>query len=276
MNPEEILISTLSNIGYDIMKYIGKDLYNKIISYLEGNTNKRQIKNTAQILKYYADERQKYQSGYNEEKEEIDDDWFAYWHERSKLVSDKDLQGVWAKILNTELNSQGSVSKKTLEYLSIAEKLELEMFSNLSQFEVCISGNTYQPIILDHLFDSNFKHLERTPENASAVHAHRRPDIYNGIDLEYLEDIGLIKINRTETEKINQIKQVSYFSKPIAIKELTNKQTLWLGSITYSKIGAELAESIRNNNSPIKGFMEFLMEKWKHFIDYSRMKAPKT
>ena len=148
MNPEEILISTLSNIGYDIMKYIGKDLYNKIISYLEGNTNKRQIKNTAQILKYYADERQKYQSGYNEDKEEIDDDWFAYWHERSKLVSDKDLQGVWAKILNTELNSQGSVSKKTLEYLSIAEKLELEMFSNLSQFEVCISGNMYQPVIL--------------------------------------------------------------------------------------------------------------------------------
>ena len=59
MNPEEILISTLSNIGYDIVKHIGTDLYSKIISYLEGNTNRRQIQNTAQIIKYYADQRQK-------------------------------------------------------------------------------------------------------------------------------------------------------------------------------------------------------------------------
>lgn len=271
MNSEEILISMLTNIGYDIVKNIGKDLYSKLISYLEGNTNRRQINNTAQILKHYADQRQKERSGYNQIEVEINDDWFAYWHEKSKNVSDTEIQQVWAKILNCELNSQGSVSKKTLEYLSIAEKSELEMFMNLRQFEVCISGNTYQPIILDHLFDSKFEYLERTPENASAVYAHKRPDIYNGIDLEHLEDIGLIKINRTETEKVNKIKQVSYFNKPIAIKELTNKQTLWLGSTTYTKIGAELAESIRNNNSPIIGFQEFLMEKWKHFIAPPRM-----
>ena len=277
MNPEEILMSTLSNIGYDIIKNIGNDLYSKLISYLEGNTNRRQINNTAQIIKHYADQRQKEQFGYNESKDEINDDWFSYWHEKSKLVSDEHMQQVQAKILNSEVNSQGSVSKRTLEFLSKVEKSELEAFSKLCQFEVEIAHNLYQPMILEDYYDKDNVYIENTPDALGMPFDQIIPDIYiqHGIDrhkLEYLEEIELIKTNKIAGGIRNSgIKDVSYFNTYITMKKLTEGQTVWLGWVEYTKIASELAGSIRNYNLPIEEFMEFLMEKWKHFIDRPRM-----
>ena len=270
-------MSTLSNIGYDIIKHIGNDLYSKLISCLEGNTNRGQINNTAQIIKHYADQRQKDQSGYNEIKDEINDDWFVYWHEKSKLVSDEHMQQVQAKILNSEVNSQGSVSKRTLEFLSKVEKSELEVFSKLCQFEVGIAHSLYQPMILEDYYDSDNVYMENTPDALGMPFDQIIPDIYiqHGIDrhkLKYLEEIELIKTNRVAGGIRNSgIKDVSYFSTYITMKKLTEGQTVWLGWVEYTKIGSELAGSIRNDNLPIEEFMEFLMEKWKHFIDCSRM-----
>ena len=252
MNPEEILISTLSNIGYDIVKHMGNDLYSKLISCLEGNTNRRQINNTAQIIKHYADQRRKNQSGYNEIKEEINDDWFAYWHEKSKLVSNEHIQQVWAKILNSEVNSQGSISKRALEFLSKVEKSELEAFSKLCQFEVQIADSLYQPVILEDYYDGDNVYMENTPDMLGVPFNQIIPDIYiqHGIDqhkLKYLEEIELIKTNRvTGGIRNSRIKDVSYFNIDITMKKLTEGQTMWLGWIEYTKIGSELAESIRN------------------------------
>lgn len=277
MNPEEILMSTLSNIGYDIVKHIGSDLYSKLISCLEGNTNRRQINNTVQIIKHYADQRQKDQSGYNEIKDEINDDWFAYWHEKSKLVSDEHMQQVQAKILNSEVNSQGSVSKRTLEFLSKVEKSELEVFSKLCQFEVEVAQSIYHPMILEDYYDKGNVYMENAPDGLGMPYDHIIPDIYiqHGIDqhkLKYLEEIELIKINGIAGGIRNSgIKDVVYFNTYIAMKKLTEGQTMWLGQVEYSKIGSELAGSIRNDNLPIEKFMEFLMKKWKHFIDHPRM-----
>lgn len=277
MNPDEILVSVLNNIGYDIIKHIGNDLCSKLVSYLQGNTNRRQINNTAQILKHYADHRQKEQSGYNQIEVEINDDWFAYWHETSKNVSDKDIQQVWAKILNSEVNSQGSVSKRTLEFLTTAEKSELEVFSKLCQFEVQIAQSLYQPMILEDYYDSDNVYMENTPDALGVPFNQIIPDIYiqHGIDqhkLKYLEEIELIKLNRVTGGIRNRgIKDVSYLNTYITMKKLTAGQTMWLGWVEYTKIGSELAESIRNDNLPIENFMEFLIEKWKHFIDIHPM-----
>lgn len=279
MNPEEILISTLSNIGYDIVKHIGTDLYSKVISYLEGNTNRRQIQNTAQIIKYYADQRQKDQSGYNEITKEINDDWFAYWHEKSKLVSDEHIQQAWAKILNSEVNSQGSISKRALEFLSRVEKSELEVFSKLCQFEVQVAESLYQPMILEDYYDEGNVYMENTPDRSGMPFNQTIPDIYiqHGIiqhELEYLEEIELIKISRIAGGiRHSWVKDVSYFNIDITMKKRTENQTMWLGYIEYTKIGSELAKSIRNDMQPIEGFIEILIEKWKHFIDYPRMQG---
>ena len=279
MNPDEFLVSILNNIGYDITKHIGTDLYSKLVSYLEGNTNRRQINNTAQILKHYADQRQKERSGYNQIEVEINDGWFAYWHETSKNVSDKDIQQVWGKILNSEVNSQGSVSKRTLEFLTTAEKSELEVFSKLCQFEVQIADILYQPMILEDYYDADNVYMENTPDALGMPFNQIIPDIYiqHGIDqhkLNYLEEIELIKTNRVAGGIRNSgIKDVSYFNTDITIKKLTAGQTMWLGWVEYTKIGSELAGSIRNDNLPIEKFMEFLIEKWKHFIDHPRMQG---
>ncbi|MDE0315778.1 MAG: DUF2806 domain-containing protein [Candidatus Poribacteria bacterium] len=278
MTPEEILMSTLSNIGYDFIKHIGNDLYSKLISCLEGNTNRRQINNTVKIIKHYADQRQKQQSGYNKIEEKIDDDWFVYWHEKSKLISDEQTQQIWAKILNSEVDSQGSISKRTLDFLSKVEKSELKVFGKLCQFEVQIADSLYQPMILEDYYDEDNVCIENTPDALGIPFDQNIPDIYiqHGIDrhkLKYLEEIELIKTNKVAGGIRNSgIKDVSYFNTHIAMKKLTENQTIWLGFIEYTKIGAELSLSIRNNNLPIEEFMEFLIEKWKHFIDFPRMK----
>ena len=82
----------------------------------------------------------------------------------------------------------------------------------------------------------------------------------------------MIKINGIAGGIRNSgVKDVLYFNTHIAMKKLTEGQTIWLGQVEYTKIGSELAESIRNDMQPIEEFTEFLIEKWKHFIDFSRM-----
>ena len=181
------------------------------------------------------------------------------------------------KILNSEVNSQGSISKRALDFLSKVEKSELEVFSKLCQFEVQVAINVYQPMILEDYYDQDNVYIENAPDVPSVSFNNTIPDIYiqHGIDqrkLKHLEEIELIKMNMIAGGiRYEWVKDVSYFDKHIAMKKRTEGQTMWLGHIEYTQIGSELAQSIRNDMQPIEGFIEFLITKWKHFIDISRM-----
>ena len=61
--------------------------------------------------------------------EQMDDDWIVSHSEKARLVSDKEMQILWARILASEAEVPGSFSKRTLEVLSVLEKTEAHLFT---------------------------------------------------------------------------------------------------------------------------------------------------
>jgi hypothetical protein len=64
----------------------------------------------------------------------IDEDWLLLHLDKIRLVSDKEMQLLWAKILAQEANKPGSFSKRCLTFLSALEKDEARLFTTLCGF----------------------------------------------------------------------------------------------------------------------------------------------
>ena len=54
--------------------------------------------------------------------DEIDNDWMTRFFEASKLVSDKEMQSLWARLLAGEANKSGTFSKRTIDQVPNLEK----------------------------------------------------------------------------------------------------------------------------------------------------------
>lgn len=66
--------------------------------------------------------------------EEVDPDWFSFYFEKAKLVSDESMQKIWASILAEEINVPNSISRSLIHTLSIIDKKQAESFCNLCRF----------------------------------------------------------------------------------------------------------------------------------------------
>src|SRR3990172_7165310 len=49
--------------------------------------------------------------------EKMNDDWVTNFFDKSRIVSDKEMQGLWARVLAGEANAPGTYSKRTVNYL---------------------------------------------------------------------------------------------------------------------------------------------------------------
>ncbi len=81
--------------------------------------------------------------------EEMDNDWIAHFFEKCRIVSDKEMQGLWSKILSGEANAPGTYSKRTLDLVSCIDKKEADMFTKLCSFAILDGYNILFPLILD-------------------------------------------------------------------------------------------------------------------------------
>lgn len=66
--------------------------------------------------------------------EKVDSDWFAFYFEKAKLVSDESMQKIWASILAEEINAPNSISRSLIHTLSIIDKKQAASFCNLCRF----------------------------------------------------------------------------------------------------------------------------------------------
>lgn len=177
--------------------------------------------------------------------ENIEDDWLMHFFDKCKLASDKEMQTLWSKILAGEANEPGAYSKKTVELLSILDKKDAQLFSNLCIYSIA-SGSVF-PIIHDV---------------QNEIYTKRG---INFQSLSHLEDIGLVKFDNLTGFALQRLpKQITllYFGIPMFIesKEEANNK-LNIGKVMLTKAGQELA--------PIAGsvmdieFMKYLIGEWK-------------
>lgn len=64
----------------------------------------------------------------------VEEDWYSFFFDKVRLVSDEVLQTIWSQILSGEINIPGSYSRSLLHTLSIMSTSQALLFSKLAQF----------------------------------------------------------------------------------------------------------------------------------------------
>lgn len=178
----------------------------------------------------------------------IEDDWVTNFFDKSRIVSDGEMQEIWAKVLAGEANAPGTYSKRTVNFLSNLDKGEAELFQNLCSFGWIVGDFT--PLIFDP-----------------------QADIYNkrGVNfntLTHLDSIGLIQFqNLTGFQKTNLPKTVSvtYCGQPLVLEmHQDEKMTLSIGKILLTQTGRELVHVCRSPG--VEGFIDYVKDQWKQFM----------
>ena len=80
--------------------------------------------------------------------QDVDDDWITNFFDKCRIVSDEEMQSLWARILAGEANSPGTYSNRTVNFLGSLDKADARLFTSLCGFGWFIGEVT--PLILDY------------------------------------------------------------------------------------------------------------------------------
>lgn len=175
---------------------------------------------------------------------EVDDDWISNFFDKCRLISDEEMQSLWAKLLAGEANKPGSYSRRTVNSLGSLDKRDAELFKNVCQYAWCLGDLT--PLVYGH-------------------HA----DIYSrsGVNfdsLRHLDDIGLVSFSTVTgyvQKRLPHVVTISYFGAPINIRFRAEKDNEFaLGCVLLTKTGQELAPIC--GSKPIPEFVGYVLDKW--------------
>ena len=177
---------------------------------------------------------------------DIENDWIANFFDKCKLISDVEMQTLWAKVLSGEANSPGSYSKRTINFLSTMDKSDANLFCILCRYVWCFEKYDFTPLIFN-LHD----------------------DIYDkeGLTfdvLKHLQDIGLIYFDVLQIYHKQHVPKntiASYHNIDFGIelpKPLDNN--VEVGHVLLSKVGSELVPLAGNN--PLDGFLEYTIRQF--------------
>ena len=182
------------------------------------------------------------------EPDAMEDDWNANFFDKGRIISDSDMQSLWARVLAGEANNPGTYSKRTVNLLSDLDKKDAELFTKLCGFGWQIADIV--PLVFDE-----------------------RSEIYNrhGINfgsLNHLEDIGLIQFDGIagfQRLKLPRKFVVHYYGRQLLLempKAADNK--LDIGRTLLTRIGRELAPI--SGSKPVDGFYEYVKNRWKQYL----------
>jgi hypothetical protein len=180
--------------------------------------------------------------------ERLEDDWIANFFEKSRNISDHEMQDVWAKLLASESVEPGSYSKRTVNLLAELDKSDAVLFTKLANFTIIIPGSGLFPYVNDI-----------TDEIYSA----------NGLDfsgLQHLDSLGLINFNNITGYKTYRPKQkggnfVLMYHDDVLIATVPEDRDseLSTGHAMYTQQGMELFKICSVH--PIDGFKQYVINK---------------
>lgn len=185
----------------------------------------------------------------------VTDDWITNFFDKSRIVSDEEMQSLWSRVLAGEANAPGAFAKRTVNLLADLDKEDAVLFVQLCGFGWMV-GNVV-PLIFD--------------DQAS---------IYNdlGINfntLSHLESLGLIQFNHLSgfrRLRMPKFVTVLYYGQPVTLSLPNDADNdLELGNVLLTRAGQQLAHVCRSK--PVDGFFQYVKEKW---IAKSLLPKPET
>ena len=184
----------------------------------------------------------------NAKPDSIEDDWIINFFDKSRIVTDNEMQELWSRVLAGEANVPGTYSKRTVNFLSDLDKVEAELFSKLCGFTWMFGNLT--PLVFNH-------HAE----------IYARQGINFNL-LSHLDSIGLVQFaGLTGFRRLKLPKSIvlHYYSRPLHLNfpnEVDNE--LDVGKVMLTRIGKELAPIC--GSRPVEGFWEYVVDHWKQYL----------
>lgn len=174
----------------------------------------------------------------------VADDWITNFFDKSRIVSDGDMQQLWSRVLAGEANAPGAFAKRTVNLLADLDKDDAELFMRLCGFGWII-GNVV-PLVFDV-----------------------QGEIYNrnGLSfnsLAHLESLGLIQFNNIagfQRLKLPKTVMVFYYGRPTDLTfpaDIDN--TLEIGQVLLTRAGHQLAQVC--GSTQVEGFFDFVYDRW--------------
>lgn len=185
----------------------------------------------------------------------VADDWITNFFDKSRIVSDGEMQSLWSRVLAGEANAPGAFAKRTVNLMADLDKEDAILFTRLCGFGWMI-GNVC-PLVFDH-----------------------QASIYNdqGINfnsLSHLESLGLIQFNHLSgfsRLRIPKVATVFYYGQPVTLTFPNDTDNeLEIGKILLTRAGQQLAPVCAP--TPVDGYFQYVKEKW---IGQSLIPKPET
>ena len=178
----------------------------------------------------------------------VENDWLVNFFDKSRIVSDNEMQDLWSRVLAGEANTPSTYSKRTVNFLSDLDKADAELFAKLCGFGWMI-GN-----VVPLVFEVEAEIYKKHGINFNA--------------LIHLESIGLIQFDNLSgfvRLGLPETFSVLYYGKRLTLemsKDAGNK--LDIGTVLLTKIGQELAPICGSKS--VEGFRDYVMNKWKQYL----------
>lgn len=175
--------------------------------------------------------------------QEIDDDWITNFFDKCRLISDEEMQTIWAKILAGEANTPGKFSKRTVNFLGSLDKSDADLFTNLCGFGWIIGE------VVRLIYDLQLPLYLQYGLN------------YNSI--KHLDDIGLLSFNSLTGYKkmgYTNFTMIIYYGTPLIIEfSKYGYNELDIGYVLLSKVGQELYSIC--SHKPVPTFLDYVVNR---------------
>ena len=178
------------------------------------------------------------------EPEKIKDDFLRNFFDKSRLVSDEQMQDVWARILAGEANNPGTFSRKTVNILADMDKSDAELFTRLCCYIWMLPGGA-EPLVFvkDDFFRERGIHLSSLAEVAS-------------LGLLHTSNLGF-KLHGLPSKFT-----ASYFGRRAELSLAEGSRgEMSCGDILLTGAGKQIASITQI--SLVQGFFESMCEKWE-------------
>ena len=170
----------------------------------------------------------------NADPEAVDDDWIVAFFNKVRMISDQEMQVLWAHLLAGEANDPGRFARQTINILSCLGRTDARLFTRLCRF--CILIGT-QPFLL--IFGQ------------ADASVYRRHGIY-ATALHTIDSLGLIKyatmIESAASPRPGTV--IRYHA-----EEFVSRGNLNVGSAHLTRAGRELYALC--GATPVRGFFAY-------------------
>jgi hypothetical protein len=174
---------------------------------------------------------------------QIEDDWITNFFDKCRLISDEEMQHLWARVLAGEANAPGKYSKRTVNFLDSLDKSDADLFQ-----KVCSVACEYDES-LPLIYDVD-----------NAIYASAGLSFAN---LTHLDEIGLLtyeSLSGFALTKMPKTITMNYHGQVLELAFAQEGAQLSVGHVLLSKVGQELASICQP--VPLEGFLDFVVGEW--------------